>query len=89
MVMYCLDTNIVLDLFKGDEVVSLKVGNLEKEGEIYLTTITLCEIYKGIYLYSEGVFREKELEDLEHYLESVKIIWIWNQAESLERCILI
>ena len=74
MVMYCLDTNIVLDLFKGDEVVSLKVGNLEKEGEIYLTTITLCEIYKGIYLYSEGVFREKELEDLEHYLENVKII---------------
>ena len=48
--MYCLDTNIVIDILRGDKKLGDKIERLLAEGfEIFLTPITLCELYRGAY----------------------------------------
>lgn len=57
--MYCLDTNIAIDHLRGDLAVSKKLQQLQSIGvELAITSITLCELYKGAYL------SEREEENL-------------------------
>ena len=46
--MYCLDTNVIIDIFRGDEKIISKIEKYWNE-KIFITSITLCELYKGVY----------------------------------------
>ena len=47
--MYLLDTDIIIDFFKNDVSV---VKNIEKRSNslMFISSITLCELYKGAFL---------------------------------------
>lgn len=46
--MYCLDTNVIIDVFRGDKKLAFK---LSKYQDSYcITPHVLCELYKGAYL---------------------------------------
>ncbi len=48
--MYCLDTNIVIDIIRGDEKLAMRLQDILDFGnEVFITTISLCELYKGAY----------------------------------------
>lgn len=62
--MYCLDTNTVIDIFRGDRALKEKVEKASDAG-IFITSITLCELYKGAYLSKEA---EKSLNEINTFL---------------------
>ncbi len=70
--MHCLDTNIVIDHFRGTEKVTNKIQQLKNEGfEIAITTITLCELYKGFYLSEQ---KEGNLAMLNGFMDTVTLL---------------
>lgn len=54
MVKYCLDTNILIDYLRGDELVIKKLKSLILTGNVFITPITLCELYQGAYSHSNS-----------------------------------
>jgi tRNA(fMet)-specific endonuclease VapC len=76
--MYCLDTNVVVDIFRGDEDLKEKVNKIISFGrDIYITPITLCELYKGVYLFHDP---EKELRDVDDFLSSFILLDFGREA---------
>jgi len=69
--MYCLDTNIAIEFLKGNKLVIDRIRLISQEMEIFITHISLCELYQGIYL-SDKI--DKELNEIENFLGSVKVI---------------
>jgi predicted nucleic acid-binding protein len=49
MTNYCLDTGIIIAFFKNDEKVVKRMASLQEDNHIFITFITLCELYKGVY----------------------------------------
>lgn len=48
--MYCIDTNIIIDILRGERDVLTKVDKLLLSStDVFITAITLCELYKGAY----------------------------------------
>ncbi|MBI2057184.1 type II toxin-antitoxin system VapC family toxin [Candidatus Pacearchaeota archaeon] len=68
MVDYCLDTNIIIEFFKGNEEIVKKINALFEKDRLFINSISLCEIYRGIYLYSKDKRLKKELDDLKSLL---------------------
>ena len=60
--MYCFDTNIIIDIFRGDEDLKSRLEGL-KDLEIFITPITLCELYKGAYLFHDATEKVKAVDD--------------------------
>ena len=49
--LYCLDTNIIIDLFRNDLNVKRKLEELEQQQVTFcLNPIVLCELWQGAYL---------------------------------------
>ncbi len=69
--MYCLDTNVIVNFLRGDNLVVDKVKELAETGDIYITPITLCELFKGIYLSSKF---KQELEIFDGFMSSVLLL---------------
>lgn len=69
--MYCLDTSIIINFLRGDNFIIGKVKELTEIGDIYITPITLCELFKGIYLSSKS---KQELEILDSFISSVFLL---------------
>ena len=69
--MYCLDTNIIIEFLKGNKIIIEKVNIARQQGEIFITYISLCELYKGIYLSNKI---ETELEELDEFLEAISVV---------------
>jgi predicted nucleic acid-binding protein len=68
--MYCLDTNVIIDIFRGDEKIISKIEKYWNE-KIFITSITLCELYKGVYGHKKI---EEKLKILEDFLTNIEII---------------
>ena len=70
--LYCLDTNIIVDFFQNEKAIVQKMSELEQQQvTIVCTPIILCELYKGAYLGS----RQKERLDLvEAFLKRARIL---------------
>ena len=48
--MYCLDTNIIIELFSENRSVIRRIEDLEKaSASLWTTPITLCELYKSVF----------------------------------------
>lgn len=65
-----LDTNIVIELFRGNEIV---IALLEKQEKVYLPTATLGELYLGAYR-SANV--PKKLQEIKSFLENCTVLYI-------------
>ncbi|MBI2970961.1 MAG: PIN domain-containing protein [Candidatus Aenigmarchaeota archaeon] len=46
--MYCLDTSIIIAIFRGDKELAKKISGLDPNS-IFFTPVTLCELFKGAY----------------------------------------
>jgi tRNA(fMet)-specific endonuclease VapC len=60
--MYCLDTNIILDIFRGDNRLKSKIDAIAYS-DIFISTITLCELYKGAFAHHDFEKKVKEVDD--------------------------
>lgn len=46
--MYCLDTSIVVSVFRGDKELKRKIELINPE-DVFVTTVSLCELFRGAY----------------------------------------
>lgn len=69
--MYCLDTDILIDFLRNDKNAILKMQEIKGKGNIFITPINLCELFKGAYLSSKVV---KELDIINDLVESLEIL---------------
>ena len=67
--MYCLDTNVIVDILRGDLSLKAKVENLNSE--LFITPITLCELFQGAYGH---VNSEEKIRGLEIFLLSCNLL---------------
>ncbi len=70
--MYCLDTDIVISFLKNDTAAVSKVRELRLlDVDIAITTLTLCELYKGAFLSAKN---EESLVFVNEFLESITVL---------------
>ena len=69
--MYCLDTNIIIDIFHGNKEIVKKLNELKDDFDIYLTPVTLCELYKGAYLFFN---QKKGVDEVDNFISSFDIL---------------
>ena len=62
--MYCLDTNIVIDIFRGDEKLKDKINDIRGSENIFISSITLCELYKGAFSFFKPEEKIKDIDNL-------------------------
>jgi len=68
--MYCLDSDVIIAHFRGDFSIKERLNILLTE-ELFITPITLCELYRGAFL-SGNVEKNRLL--VEKLLERVSIL---------------
>ena len=73
--MYCFDTNIFVDWLRGDEELNEKIQSIQEN--IFMTSITLCELYKGVYLSSR---KDYSLGLIKELIENFDIIGLTKEA---------
>ncbi len=61
--IYCLDTDILIEYFRGSEVIKRRIEGLTREDSLGLNWLTFYEFFKGIYV-SGKLDEEKFLQEL-------------------------
>ncbi len=76
--LYCLDTNIVIDLLRGDKRLQATIESCIREKIGFcMTPIALAELFKGAYLAA----RQKDaLRLVEDFVHSVELLNFTEQA---------
>lgn len=74
---FTLDTDIVIEILRGNETAVNKMESLPQETLIYITGLTVYELYKGI-LY---IGSKKLEEDLENFMQSVGVLQLDSYIE--------
>lgn len=70
--MYCFDTNIIIDIFHGKKSIELKLNEIkESASDIFITPISLCELYKGAYLFFKP---EEGVAQIDKFVSSLQIL---------------
>lgn len=68
--MFCLDTSIVIDIFRGDS--ALKKKMLKFQGQKFaITSVTLCELFKGAWKSRDT---EKAVQLITDFYRSVELL---------------
>jgi tRNA(fMet)-specific endonuclease VapC len=70
--MYCLDTSVIVNYLRGDRETISKFEEFFNDEEIFITPLTLCELFRGAYLSSSPENKLKlikEFTDLFSLLE--------------------
>lgn len=62
--MYCVDTNLIIDILKGDKKLALKLQNLLRIHDVYISVITLCELYKGAYAHENSIIKTSDVKNI-------------------------
>ena len=70
MKMYCLDSDAVIAHFRGDNSIKERLDSISAE-ELFVTPITLCELYRGVFL-SGNLEKDKLL--VQRLLERVNVL---------------
>ena len=73
--MYCLDSAIVIDYLKGDKPTKFRLDNTFSK--IFITNITLCELFNGAYLSNDV---EKNLSLVNSLFDYFYILELDNNA---------
>lgn len=74
---YLLDTNVVIELFKGNKAIADKINNLK---QFYISSIVLGELYIGV---NRVTNKAKHLKKLQSFLELCTIVSIDNITAKL------
>lgn len=61
--MYCLDTNIIVNYLRGDKETISKVNEASDAYELFITPLTLCELFRGAYLSSDSEIKIKQIKE--------------------------
>ena len=70
--MYCFDTNIVIDIFRGDRELKTRLEAVQRLGvSVSVTTLTLCELFKGAYAAQR---QEEALKLVRNFMETATVI---------------
>ena len=67
--MICLDTSIIIDLFRGDAEIEELLSEID--GNFAVSYPIVCELYKGAYLSSKP---EKGVDEIEKFIENVRFL---------------
>lgn len=68
--MFCLDTSIVIDIFRGDS--ALKKKMMQFQGQKFaITSITLCELFKSAWKSRDT---EKAVQLITDFYKSVELL---------------
>lgn len=67
--MICLDTSVIIDLFRGDKKTEQQLSEID--GVFAVSYPIVCELYKGVYMSSKPEKGEKEIEK---FLENVRVL---------------
>ena len=62
--MYCFDTNVLVEILRGNRELKEKVTKLNSGVPIYITPISLCELFKGAFLHSKASEKVKQVDEL-------------------------
>src|SRR6056297_4333630 len=77
MAIYTLDTDIVIEHLRGTQKVTQKMGELKSDTLITITSLTVYELYKGVYVLKDG----KKEEEIEQFLGQVRTLDLNLEAE--------
>ena len=70
--MYCLDSNVIIDFLRGDKKLAGKFSEVITSGaEVFITPITLCELYRGAYGYFDP---QKKLEEVNYVISNFELL---------------
>jgi tRNA(fMet)-specific endonuclease VapC len=61
--MYCLDTNIIVNYLRGDKETLSKLNEVSHDTEIFITPLTLCELFRGAYLSKDSEIKLKLIKE--------------------------
>lgn len=74
---FTLDTDIVIEILRGNDIAIEKMENLHQDTSISITGLTIYELYKGV-LY----IGSKKLEhDLKNFIQSVEVLQLDSHIE--------
>jgi predicted nucleic acid-binding protein len=68
--IYCLDTDILIEYFRGNETVKSRIENLGEDDAIGFTWLSIYEFFKGIFV--SGKFDEEKF--LKGLIDSVIVM---------------
>lgn len=74
--MYCLDSTIVIEIFTGNKALESHLLRID-QSELGITSITLCELYKGAFLSAN---LEKKLNLIKEFLDKVVLLELDNES---------
>ncbi|KCZ70966.1 putative nucleic acid-binding protein, contains PIN domain [Candidatus Methanoperedens nitroreducens] len=77
MASFTLDTDIVIEVLRGNEKVIKKMNNLPLETYICITGLTVYELYKGTSFIGE---RQRE-QEVEEFIEHVEVFQLDEDIE--------
>lgn len=70
--LYCLDTNVIVDLLHGDRNLKLKIEDIEKNNVNFcITPVTLTELFKGAFAAEK---REQAIRLVEDFCQSFGLL---------------
>ena len=76
--LYCLDTNIIIDILRGDEALRSSVENaINKRNTLCINPIVLSELFKGAYLAEKS---HEAVELVEDFMNGVELLDFNEQA---------
>lgn len=67
---FLVDTNVVVDFFKGDQTIRMKLA----EGEIFLPSIVIGELYFGAYASGVVANKKKRLKEIAYFLDNYPVL---------------
>ena len=68
--MFCIDTNIFIEFLRGNKEIIDKFNNTNSDN-IFLSPITLCELYQGVYLSNKiGL----NIQELNEFIDSFNLL---------------
>lgn len=74
---YCLDSSVAIDWLRGDKELDAKIQEAQEYGNIFMTVITLCELYKGAYLAHS---KQRDLDIIKDLVESIEFLELSYEA---------
>ena len=69
--MYCLDTNILVDILRGDNELAIKVNKELNNFNVYITSITLCELFRGAFAHSDS---HKKILEVKNFVSNFELL---------------
>ena len=74
--LYCFDTNIIIDIFRGDKELLSKLKE-DKKNQFCITSLSLAELFRGAYLSSKT---EESIKLIEEFIKNIEILQLTNMA---------